>query len=100
MVVTLIATGMKQVKSAVAVKPSMPQPENAVPQPPKAVPLPAQKATHQNTTPEAEVNLDILKRVDSAADVQPYPQKEIRSQVRPLTLEIPPFLKNRDRQDR
>ncbi|WP_026527809.1 cell division protein FtsZ [Butyrivibrio sp. VCD2006] len=95
-VVTLIATGMKQVKSPVVPKQPIPQPEKAIPQPPKAEPLLTPKPATQKAVSETEANLDILKRVNTAADVQPQPQREIRSQVRPLTLEIPPFLKNRN----
>ncbi len=97
-VVTLIATGMKQVKAKAPSKPQVTTASNPapVPVPPMPDPLQVKQADNISAIPRREVNIDILKKASAATDIKLQPIKEVKSQVRPIQLEIPSFLKNRN----
>ncbi len=93
-VVTLIATGMKQVKNDAIPKPTTTPVKEVVPKPPVTPALPISKQTRNSSTVR-EVNLDILKDAKTANDIKLQPVPEIKSNIRPITLDIPSFLKSR-----
>jgi cell division protein FtsZ len=89
-VVTLIATGMKQTKPVAAPKPQ-PEPEKKQPQQPAPHQAPA--PPKQEVFPENQ--MDVLKRASAVSGIQTHPITEIKPQVKPIQLEIPAFLRNR-----
>ncbi|WP_022757476.1 hypothetical protein [Butyrivibrio fibrisolvens] len=84
-VVTLLATGMKQVKSTntipTDVKKQMPV---------QPAPMPASNAT-------AEPRIDTFKQVNTNGNNSLPPLKEFKFQVKPASLQVPEFLKQHNR---
>ncbi len=95
-VVTLIATGMKQVKAQASANPQKTAASSPVPVCPLPNPLQANQADNISAISRREVNIDILKKASAATDIKLQPIMEVKSQVRPIQLEIPSFLKNRN----
>jgi cell division protein FtsZ len=94
-VVTLIATGMKQVKNAAIPKSSISPVKEASPKPPVVSTASTIPKQARNTSTAREVNLDILKDAKTANDIKLQSVPELKSNIRPITLDIPSFLKSR-----
>ncbi|WP_027205063.1 cell division protein FtsZ [Butyrivibrio fibrisolvens] len=84
-VVTLIATGMKQVKSTNKIPTDI---KNQMPAQP--APMPASNAT-------AEPRINTFKQVYTNSNNSLPPLKEFKFQVKPASLQVPEFLKQHNR---
>ncbi len=89
-------TGMKQVKAKAPSKPPVAAVTNSAPVPPMPETLHVNRTDNISSIPRREVNIDTLKKANAATDIKLQPIKEVKSQVRPIQLEIPSFLKNRN----
>ncbi len=85
-VVTLIATGMKQVQSLPTVK--------TMPTIKELSPKPINQEKDPGTT---EFKIDILSKAKTATDVKMLERPEVKTQVKPVQLQIPEFLKHNNR---
>ena len=85
-VVTLIATGMKQVQPAQKTK---------LVSPPKE--MPPKPITPEKIPSATEFKIDVLGKAKTASDVKMLDRPEVKTQVKPVQLQIPEFLKHNNR---
>jgi cell division protein FtsZ len=85
-VVTLIATGMKQVQPAQKTKLASP-PTEMLPKP----------ITPEKVLSATEFKIDVLGKAKTANDVKMLDRPEVKTQVKPVQLQIPEFLKHNNR---
>ena len=85
LVVTVIATGMKQAQET-------PEPPKAKPEPPKPVTIPQAPL---DQVPPSNIKIDFLKNVKQAQDIPMYSIPHPRPLQKQVQLQIPEFLLNK-----